>query len=234
MSWHLAPSLAVLLAEVNARYPKRSKRSDGTIGDKAHSSRTSQHNPDKDGIVRALDITATGSMAQDIIDAAVGDPRVHYVIHDRQIWSRTHGWTPRKYAGSNPHTGHVHISIRNNTEKTATGPILLAAALDRAPWLTTAGTITPTPAPPKTGATGNLKTGSRGDRVSKLQSCLNKIFPAYRHSVSPRGRLLAVDGIFGAHTDRWVKEFQRRSKLAVDGIVGPATIKALRRYGIKL
>lgn len=90
----------------------------------------------------------------------------------------------------------------------------------------------PTPTPtPATVAT--LKQGSRGDRVRRLQQGLRRTFPAYRHHVAPKGRLLAVDGIFGAHTERWVREFQRRSKLADDGIVGPRTLRELNRHGIR-
>ncbi|MBQ7236413.1 MAG: spore cortex-lytic enzyme [Clostridia bacterium] len=37
----------------------------------------------------------------------------------------------------------------------------------------------------------------------------------------------AVDGIFGAKTREAVKYFQRKNGLTVDGIVGPATLKAL-------
>ena len=41
--------------QVNARFPKRDKRSDGWIGDAAHSERASMHNP-VDGVVFALDL----------------------------------------------------------------------------------------------------------------------------------------------------------------------------------
>ncbi|SDY13063.1 peptidoglycan-binding protein [Thermoactinomyces sp. DSM 45892] len=38
---------------------------------------------------------------------------------------------------------------------------------------------------------------------------------------------LAVDGIFGPKTPRAVKSFQRKKGLVTDGIVGPKTWKAL-------
>src|SRR5690349_7595223 len=40
---------------------------------------------------------------------------------------------------------------------------------------------------------------------------------------------LTPDGIYGPATKRAVKRFQRRRGLTVDGIVGPATWRALRR-----
>jgi hypothetical protein len=47
-----------LRAQVNKRWPTREKASDGWIGDRAHASRKSDHNPDGKGWVHALDIDA--------------------------------------------------------------------------------------------------------------------------------------------------------------------------------
>lgn len=77
------------------------------------------------------------------------------------------------------------------------------------------------PVVPKTSAGKPiLKAGSTGDAVKVLQGRLKKGYPAYAGS-------LTVDGDFGAKTEAAVKEFQRRSKLTADGIVGQATWKAL-------
>ena len=112
MNYYLAPSLVALRGEINARWPNRDKTSDGWIGDTAHSSRVSDHNPDEKGCVYAIDVDIDGINIQRVLNAAVGDPRVWYVIYNRIIRSRTYDWQPRAYTGSNPHDHHIHISIR--------------------------------------------------------------------------------------------------------------------------
>ena len=62
-----------------------------------------------------------------------------------------------------------------------------------------------------------IKQGSRGQTVRKIQTKL-KNWGYYTGS---------VDGIFGSKTKSAVKYFQRKNKLVVDGVVGPATLKAL-------
>ncbi|MET7482948.1 peptidoglycan-binding protein [Streptomyces sp. NPDC005538] len=64
----------------------------------------------------------------------------------------------------------------------------------------------------------NLAVGSAGPDVAEAQCLLR------RAGISPGG----IDGMFGPLTEHAVKEFQRRSGLVVDGMVGPHTWKALR------
>lgn len=123
MGFFLAPALEQLRSEVNARFPKRDKSSDGWIGDTSHQARPSDHNPcwscvgRLNGVVRALDVDVDDGdpgrdLRRQLLNAAVGDPRVWYVISNGVIYSRTHGWAARRYTGSNGHFKHVHVSLR--------------------------------------------------------------------------------------------------------------------------
>jgi peptidoglycan hydrolase-like protein with peptidoglycan-binding domain len=64
---------------------------------------------------------------------------------------------------------------------------------------------------------GILKKGSRGEAVRELQQTLTSL------GYDTKG----ADGIFGANTKKAVRQFQKSHGLKVDGIVGPATQKAL-------
>ena len=115
----LALSLETLQAQLNALAPKRSKRSDGWIGDAAHSARKSDHNPNDSGVVCALDIThdPAGDMDCQVLADALKkskDRRIAYVIWNGQIMSGAHSkraWVWREYTGTNPHKTHLHISV---------------------------------------------------------------------------------------------------------------------------
>ena len=73
--------------------------------------------------------------------------------------------------------------------------------------------------------------GSRGPRVAALQRGLLAVFPSYAAPIKSSG---GADGIFGDATDAVVREFQRRSGLSVDGIVGPQTLAKLVACGIRI
>src|SRR6185369_6589741 len=128
MTWRVAKSLDVLLHQINDQYPGRDKSSDGSIGDASHQTRDSDHNPwiqDPDGssVVSARDFTndpAHGLSSQKLAEALVAsrDARIKYVISNRQICSGTgqkqQAWAWRKYAGSNPHDHHCHLSVKED------------------------------------------------------------------------------------------------------------------------
>lgn len=93
------------------------------VGDAAHRTRDSDHNPWVDGgVVTAFDITDDilhGCQVSFIAEAirASRDPRVKYVIYNRRMFSSyvargVPAWEWRPYTGSNPHVKHMHISVQ--------------------------------------------------------------------------------------------------------------------------
>jgi hypothetical protein len=229
MAWRTAPSLIAYRDQLNARAPKRSKKSDGFIGDAAHATRDSDHNPWY--INRGIPTVTAGDFTHDPTNGADGnvetarlvngnDPRIKYIIWQRRIYTPGLGWRP--YYGSNPHDKHWHLSHDAND-----------SVNDTSPWRLGDAPVAPQPTAPSGAlADGVLKKGDKGDKVSELQGKLAKGYPAYRNE-SPvnKGRVLSVDGDFGDWTDAWVRLFQRKSGITVDGIVGPQTARML---GFKL
>ena len=136
MAWREAKSLLKLRDQVNAAHPDRDKRNDGTIGDPAHQARISDHNPDGEGVVRAIDITHDPAHGVDSYKLAETlrlnrDPRIKYVISNHRIFSASNTpWTWRPYSGSNPHTEHVHVSVVADDKR----------ADDERPWVIDGGT----------------------------------------------------------------------------------------------
>jgi hypothetical protein len=121
--WRLAPSLVRLVNETDRLFPKRSKASDGSIGDPAHAARASDHNPD-DGWVDAVDITDDDKHGCDVgllvaHLVATKDDRISYLIHKGTIWKGytnrgLRPFTPQVYTGPNAHKLHAHISIKDS------------------------------------------------------------------------------------------------------------------------
>ena len=218
MAHRIAKSLDKLRSQVNARWPGRNKKSDGWIGDAAHAKTNSDHNPHvKDGstgVVTALDVThdpKSGCDAGVIANVLIAsrDPRIKYIIWNRQITAGDDGpspWNARKYSGKNPHTMHVHTSVRASKAKYD----------DTSDWAIpgTAGTATPSaPPPPSITNRPTLKEGDQGTDVRYLQKQLG----------------IAVDGKFGAPTTKAVKAVQKKNGLKADGVVGTYTWAALAK-----
>src|SRR5215207_6027505 len=111
--WRVAKSLTTLLEQVNKFAPRRNKSSDGTRGDTAHAKRKSDHNPDANGVVKALDITHDPASGVDSYEIAeqlriARDPRTSFVISNGRIfgdegYAKRNGakaWTWAAYSGS--------------------------------------------------------------------------------------------------------------------------------------
>lgn len=220
MAWRLANSLKTLLGQVNATWPSRSKGSDGTIGDAAHSSRTSDHNPDPSGIVRALDIThdpKNGLDSRKLADLILAkqDPRLKYVISFNRIGSGPAGPAPGKWReyktppNKNPHDHHCHISvIPRDKDGTDLGE-------DPRPWDLGAIAVKPQPAAPA--APPVIKPGASNEDVAGLQKALGCV----------------VTGKYapGSELEWALRLFQVRNNLTPDGIAGPQTWKAIATIG---
>jgi peptidoglycan hydrolase-like protein with peptidoglycan-binding domain len=225
--WHLAPSLSALRTEINTRWPNRDRSSDGAIGDLRHQSGTNSHNPARypggpgygtRGAVHALDITAKGIDVNLVLRAVIGDPRVWYVIHNGQIWSRTTAWAPIPYRGD-PHTTHVHVNLREDSQAAA-----VTAENDSRPWLASGGTGRGTAA--QIGrAVPTLVPGFTVSATKSLQRALIS-----RGFAIPSG----PTGWYGPETTAAVRAFQLAQGwrgTGADGIAGTGT---LRRLGVTL
>ncbi len=114
-----APCLVRLRDQVDALHPHRSRASDGICGDPAHQARVSDHNRGE-----AIDITHdplggvdAGWIAEEArrqMAASPGTGRLSLIIWNRRRASAATGWGWVAYHGTNPHTGHVHLSIRTS------------------------------------------------------------------------------------------------------------------------
>lgn len=118
--------------QLNEAYPNRDKRSDGWIGDKAHQARKSDHNPDKNGWVHAIDIDENfgpgwkkGTTAEEFANQLIqyaregkDNGRLKYVVYENRIASGTYRdkyWVWRK--GNWGHTQHIHVSFTDKAER---------------------------------------------------------------------------------------------------------------------
>ncbi len=111
-----------LREQIDDAFADRDRTSDGWIGDTRHAARPSDHNPDANGWVRAIDVDRdlSGKEKPDIMPDLAdqirlagksGEKRISYVIFDGRIASSRLNWRWRKYTGSNKHNHHCHISF---------------------------------------------------------------------------------------------------------------------------
>jgi hypothetical protein len=119
----LSKSAIQLRQQIDDAFPGRDRTSDGWIGDTRHAARKSDHNPDAQGWVRAIDIDRDlagkgrkPDVMPDLVDqirlfAKSGDKRISYIIFDGKIASSKKAWAWRPYDGINKHNHHAHVSF---------------------------------------------------------------------------------------------------------------------------
>jgi hypothetical protein len=143
--------------QVDARFPKRDKRSDGWIGDAAHQTAgsASQHNPDSEGIVYAIDLgenmgkgrARNGRTAMHLANQLLayasstlpGSNRLMYVVYEGKIASGTYKKTWWKWRGGKDwgHYQHIHVSFNKSAKHDNTIfplPVLTSNPVKKLKW----------------------------------------------------------------------------------------------------
>lgn len=206
MGWYLNRALTNFRAAVNVRWPGRDRTTDGTIGDAAHRSTTSDHNPDPDGSVDAWDMDADGPDIEACIEAFQAHESAGYWIYNRVIAHRSTGWRRVPYTGSNPHTSHVHWNTRPSHEGS------------RAAWVI----------PTRSRVGGD----DPGARVLRLTSpIMTGRDVRFVQAWIGESRCGAADGEYGPRTVAGVRWYQGMRGIAVDGVVGRQTWAAMGVLG---
>ena len=128
MKPRLSHAAIQLREQVDDSFPSRDRTSDGWIGDTRHSARSSDHNPDVDGWVRAIDIDrdlsgrAKPDLMPDLADQlrlackSGKEKRISYIIFDSRIASSKARWAWRSYDGINKHNHHMHVSFTKEAD----------------------------------------------------------------------------------------------------------------------
>ena len=112
------PAAIAVLRQATALKPLRKKLSDGLLPSAAHQ----KQNPKSDhNTGLAVDLThdpKNGIDCADIFEKLKDDARVEYLIFNGKIWSKAKAKEGnRKYTGSNKHTKHIHIFIKEDMAK---------------------------------------------------------------------------------------------------------------------
>ena len=224
-----ARSIERLKDEIEDNYP-------GTtiwiVGDKAHQSTWSDHNPNVCcDVYCAIDVKGDGGLSlpafvQHLITNP--HPNLRYVIFNHKIYHRDNDFEPEDYHGKSGHEEHVHASVGNGPDGRSTtnydngSTSWRISSIGKTPSKPSKPSTPSTPSKPTTGTSKlgskmpTIERGNKGSRVRMLQGLL-----------LAWGYKLTLDGIFGKNTEAAVRDFQRKYAKPVDGKVGPITWNAL-------
>ena len=128
MKVKLSKAAVQLREQFDDTFPDRDRTSDGWIGDTRHAARKSDHNPDAQGWVRAIDVDkdlhkgSKPDLMPDLVDQlrlackARTEKRISYIIYDGRICSHILNWRWRAYKGANKHKAHAHFSFKKEAD----------------------------------------------------------------------------------------------------------------------
>ena len=128
MKPRLSKAASQLREQIDDSFPDRDRTSDGWIGDTRHAARPSDHNPDANGWVRAIDLDrdlsgrAKPDLMPDLADQirllckSKREKRITYIIFDGRIASSKKNWAWREYTGANKHNHHMHVSFKKKAD----------------------------------------------------------------------------------------------------------------------
>lgn len=239
--WKLAPSLDDLIDEVDARWPKRSKSFDGSIGDLAHAARSSEHNPDHDpdpmpaGLVSALDITKdSAAQMEELRKKLIADPRTWYVIHNGKIYSRTHGFKAQAYNGANAHEHHLHVSLMQTAAGAKAGPWKVAVKAPVPPTKPDPKPTTP-PVATRTVDLSNVQRAARRDGEGGWPGQVPRDSKTVEDALVAAGLLEAkyADGLFGTASVEAYSKWQKKLGFKGDDANGIPGRESLEKLGVK-
>jgi len=125
VAWQLVPAGVTLRDQINKRWPNRDKASDGAVGDTAHAARPSDHNPDANGWVHAIDVDKDGIDAEQFANELVAlaragkdGGRIKNVVWRDRVASGTYPTMFWAFRGAGyGHFSHVHISFTEAAQR---------------------------------------------------------------------------------------------------------------------
>lgn len=113
-SFRVPPSLNSIFVELNATWPNRAHRLDGTIGDIHHCPGSSDHCPDANGWIHAIDIDKNG-IDPDYVVGKLSNPDkvVRYINWNGFQYHVRNDFRAVPLTQSDKHTTHIHVSIEH-------------------------------------------------------------------------------------------------------------------------
>jgi hypothetical protein len=123
-TWYVPASLRSIFNELDATWPNRAHKLDGTIGDSHHCPGTSDHCPDANGWIHAIDIDKNG-IDPDYVVGKISNPDnvVRYINWNGYQYHVRNDFRPRPLTEADKHTTHIHVSIEHTAyARGFTGP----------------------------------------------------------------------------------------------------------------